>query len=482
MKPVSFCKNLADKTIIDSLMSEKVNYKGLNLIINPQIGAWAVLDDKTMPVYNSLKNGISYSDLKSEIKDFPLLLKTLDNLFFSAIINIDGKNVFSRKQRIDTCAVNPKVIVVKYTKGCNLKCEYCYDFTGISHEQIPSEYIDKMLRLIQNAYGKDNITIIFHGGEPLLRFKDLKKEIEALKAINDTVDFSLQTNATLITKEIAEYIVKEKINVGVSLDGVTAESNKSRLLKNNRDSSALTLNGIDNLIEAGYDDIDLLAVITKNNYKDILNLIKSSKAKGIRSFNLNDYFPAGRGKGKEDKLALSTAENLKMKKELLLFINDYNEGKENQEKIYERQLYHLISLLANWNSSYMCAQSPCGAARRILALDTDGTIYPCDEFISENKKFAIGNINEINDINKTMINSLVVKRCLGHNIENIKECSACMWRKICPSHCAGNSYFFKGELNHTSSKCSFYKKFIPLAIELLYQKRIKVENIVFSKY
>ncbi|GHT41881.1 thioether cross-link-forming SCIFF peptide maturase [Bacteroidia bacterium] len=477
MQKTLFCKYLKDSVILDSTYSRIVNYNGLSIVVRPELGAWSVLNEKTKAIFNMLKNGIVLSELKKHEPE-SLLYEILDSLFFSGIINIDGKNSFDNAKKINIFAGKPKVLVLKYTKQCNLKCEYCYDFIKESNKHLSSEYILKMVQLIQDAYGKEDITIIFHGGEPLLRFKDLKNDIKLLKGINDKLGFSLQTNATLLTKEVAEYLTQEKVCVGVSIDGIDAISNKKRLLKNNKDSYGLTINGIDNLIQAGYDDIGISTVVTKGNYNSLISLLTEFSTKGIKYFNFLDYFPAGRGEGKVDTLSLSFEENFQIKKDILLFLNDFNEGKNQEDKIYERQTRQLITHIVHWGSNYMCAQSPCGAGRRILALDIDGAIYPCDEFISDEKNFSIGNINEIDSLDKALKNSSVIRQCLEHKIENIKECSKCVWKKLCPYHCAGNSYFFNGKLNTPTSKCSFYKKFIPMTIELLYKGRVKVENLI----
>jgi len=477
MQKSLFFNYLKDDVILDSISSRVHNHNGLTIVVRPELGAWSVLSENTKNIFNRLKNGIVFSELK-KYENSLLLYEVLDSLFFSGIININGKNSFDNAKKMDIFAGKPKVLVLKYTKQCNLKCEYCYDFTKESHKHLSSDYILRMLQLIQNSYGEEDITVIFHGGEPLLRFKDLKNDIKLLKGINDKLGFSLQTNATLLTKEIAEYLKKEKICVGISIDGIDAMSNKMRLLKNNKDSFDLTIRGIDNLIQAGYDDIGISTVVTKGNYKGLISLLTVLSEKGIKQFNFLDYFPAGRGVGKVDALSLSFEENFQIKKDILLFLNDFNEGKSKEDKIFERQMRQIIIHIVHWGSNYMCAQSPCGAGRRILALNIDGTIYPCDEFISDDKKFSIGNVNEIDNLDKALKNSLIVKQCLEHRIENIKECNKCIWKKLCSYHCAGNSYFFTGKLNTPTSKCSFYKKFIPMTIELLYNGRIKVENLI----
>lgn len=62
--------------------------------------------------------------------------------------------------------------------------------------------------------------ILFVGGEPLLNFKIIKYVVEYIKNETDLKPkYSLNTNGTLMSEEIAEWFVKNNIHVRFSIDG-----------------------------------------------------------------------------------------------------------------------------------------------------------------------------------------------------------------------------------------------------------------------
>jgi uncharacterized protein len=472
-----FFKNVKDETILSmGIENRTIKCTGYDLLIDPDLGSWAVIEEDSK-LCNELRKGVPLSSLKEKF-DENILSRKLNDLFFSGLINLNGKNALEKKCTSKTHEIAPKYIVVKYTKACNLKCSYCYSYhKGISKFNIPQDFILKTLRLISESYGNDDITFVLHGGEPLLRFKEIKNLIENSKRINDNVEFTIQTNATLITKDIAYFLNKNNVSVGVSVDGYNNSSNLLRRFNNNKDSLSKTLSGINNLQNAGT-NVGLISVVTNQNYKELINYIRFFVEKDINDFNFLPYFPAGRGSKKENKFAVNYNDLVKVNTDILLYINDYNTNKPKEKRIHERQLRQLIRHLTQWGKSYMCAESPCGAGRRILGLDIDGGLYPCDDLIG-NKNFLIGNVDNISNVKEVLKNSDVMTKSLNHRIENIPQCSKCVWRKICVSHCLSDSFFFSGKLNSPSSKCQFYQKFIPIVIDLLYKRRIEVDNLLW---
>ena len=113
---------------------------------------------------------------------------------------------------------------VTLTSNCNLKCRYCYekccnDF-GVDLGALKIDYsipssIGYDLTELERFCGKDpDPTIVFYGGEPLLRIDLLEKIIRKVPA-NKLI---LQTNGILLNKLKAEYLNKLD-TVLVSIDG-----------------------------------------------------------------------------------------------------------------------------------------------------------------------------------------------------------------------------------------------------------------------
>lgn len=121
---------------------------------------------------------------------------------------------------------------VRISSDCNLNCEYCYVFNHIdksSHYQPKMMSFDTITLLIerlkdyQSKYSLDEILIVFHGGEPLLIGHKRFSEVLNLmyKELSNVVklEFSVQTNGSLLTKQYSRLFKEYNVGVSVSIDG-----------------------------------------------------------------------------------------------------------------------------------------------------------------------------------------------------------------------------------------------------------------------
>lgn len=131
------------------------------------------------------------------------------------------------------------------TNQCNMFCDHCYRDAGAkAADELDTDEARKLIEEIKKAGFK---IMIFSGGEPLLR-PDIYElgsyaRQQGLRPV-------LGTNATLITPQTARELKEAGfLAAGVSLDTLIPEKNDAfRKLEN---TSELTINGINNLKEAG---------------------------------------------------------------------------------------------------------------------------------------------------------------------------------------------------------------------------------------
>ncbi|WP_436848684.1 FxsB family cyclophane-forming radical SAM/SPASM peptide maturase [Streptomyces asoensis] len=132
--------------------------------------------------------------------------------------------------------------IVKVHGRCNLACRYCYLYEGPDDTwrdrpaAAPPEVLDRTADRIAEharAHGLKALSVILHGGEPLLagadtlgRFTtDVRDRVPAGCAVRAVV----QTNATLLTGENLATLARHRIGVGISLDGGLAAHNTRRV-------------------------------------------------------------------------------------------------------------------------------------------------------------------------------------------------------------------------------------------------------------
>jgi uncharacterized protein len=92
--------------------------------------------------------------------------------------------------------------------------------------------------LFATSGGRRAIHITFFGGETLMNFPLLKQIVDYASGLaaerGRYIDFSLTTNATLLTPTIIEYLSEKRIGVTVSMDGGKEAHDKFRVFANGK--------------------------------------------------------------------------------------------------------------------------------------------------------------------------------------------------------------------------------------------------------
>jgi uncharacterized protein len=101
----------------------------------------------------------------------------------------------------------------------------------------------------------DERCISFWGGEPLIRFRFMKRLIEYAKAtkVTEPLRFQFTTNASLITPEIAAFLKEHNVGLLVSLDGPQAVHDRQRVGPSGRGTFDQVMRGLRHLREADSD-------------------------------------------------------------------------------------------------------------------------------------------------------------------------------------------------------------------------------------
>lgn len=192
--------------------------------------------------------------------------------------------------------------IVKVSSRCNLNCTYCYEYNlgddswKKMEKKISILTVKQIAKQIINhcqKYEINDIVISLHGGEPLLIGNDhLEKVIKELKVIenaNIQLLLTLQTNATLISGEVIDLLLKYKVYVSASLDGNEVH-NKNRIFHNKQNSFDQALDGILKLKNQLKDQfIGVLSVIDiKNSPVETYSFFKEREFTNV-DFILPDY-------------------------------------------------------------------------------------------------------------------------------------------------------------------------------------------------
>lgn len=177
------------------------------------------------------------------------------------------------------------------TKRCNLYCNHCYRESG------PDELINNELsteegkKLLREMYKAGFRILVFSGGEPMLR-EDIFELIEYAKSLDMTV--LMGSNGTLITKDSAKKLKKSGLNsVAISIDSLDPQKHNS--FRGCDTAFQRALEGARNCINEGI-KVQLNCTVTKNNLKEIDNIMSFASNFGAVSSHMLFLVEVGRGK------------------------------------------------------------------------------------------------------------------------------------------------------------------------------------------
>lgn len=464
MKPLTTTGSGFD---IDLKGVQKVNADRYFILTRPANGVWSIVDPSHSDAIDALFHGMTYEEYEQKFPDKLDLLKTL---FKKGILRING-NAYFKEHCFEHCNIwpeYPSLIVVKYIRGCNLRCSYCYDNYPECKNTMGNDMVLHILKRMIATYGDNHYILALHGGEPTLRFRDIVALVEEIKRLSWKILFSIQTNATLVNQSMAEFFAQEKFAVGVSVDGFNEQTNGNRLHADGKSSLHLTLRGLENLLTAGISP-GIISVVTPVNQHHLVQHFDYYSNLGIKEFAFNPFFPAGRGEKLHYEMDMDLLVDTSI--ELMKKINDTNIRIPNRaDYVTERNVWGVVSNLTTMERDSSCGLYGCGAGKVLLAFDSDGSIYPCDDFISD-KKLCLGNALTMKNFREAT-RKMQTDESVKYDIDLIEQCYACAWKRICTLHCASNSYFFSGRFDTPHNMCSYMKKLIPKVIDLLHSRRI----------
>ena len=119
-------------------------------------------------------------------------------------------------------------LVLNVNTGCNLSCTYCYkEDLAKPAEGRKMDFVTAARSvdlLLKTGASRERLNVVFFGGEPLTNVPLIQQvtayaEAEAKRA-GKTVDFSLTTNATLLTAELIDS--RQKHTAILAFDDLTA--------------------------------------------------------------------------------------------------------------------------------------------------------------------------------------------------------------------------------------------------------------------
>ena len=355
------------------------------------------------------KYGFDYTEVDAKVKSFIQSLREV-GIVLPAERRLTPSVGAPRDQR-------PLDLYLHLTARCNLKCTYCYNQAlrvKKGHGDLPLKVALKTLREAKELGVR---TVLLTGGEPLLHPKALRIAEHSRRMGFRTV---LLTNGLLIDREIAKVIAQTCDQVTVSLDSALP---KLHNLHRGRGTHNQVVAAVGRLKEAGVSDVVVSGVITRQTQQES-DAEFEAFAKRIGADRIVRQIYILQGDVRDTLLT----------PDFRLILQETNDA---IEKMLAESAGPEVQGAIIWRDR-------CGVAFGVIAVDADGTIYPCQGLMKE--EFAAGNIASASLV-EVFEGSPILKKVRRFRVTEIPECEDCAFRHLCGGGCRALAYNTCGSLS-----------------------------------
>ncbi|MCI5582756.1 MAG: thioether cross-link-forming SCIFF peptide maturase [Anaeroplasma sp.] len=449
-------------------MVHQYKLNGYNIVLDINSGAVHVVDEIAYDIISLFENKSKDEIIKNMVEKYSNRLNITEEEIeecYNQIEELKNSNQLFTEDKFRDMASKLKektsgvikALCLHIAHTCNLNCSYCFASQGkyngqrgIMSLEVGKKAIDF---LVSNSGTRRNLEVDFFGGEPLMNFEVVKEIVKYARGIEKKVNknfrFTLTTNGMLIDDDVIEFANKEMSNVVLSLDGRKSVHDKFRVDYAGNGSFDRIVPKFQKLVKAREGKNYYMRGTFTHNNPDFLEDIKTMLDLGFNELSMEPVVC------KEDDPSALTQEDveivLKQYEDLAkLMIERRREGRPFT-------FYHYMIDLSGGPCIYKRI-SGCGSGTEYMAVTPWGDLYPCHQFVGD-EKYKLGNIYDGID------NIEIQQEFASCNVYAKKECDDCWARLYCSGGCAANAYHATGSVKGIYKPgCELFRKRIECAI------------------
>ncbi|MCI9167892.1 MAG: thioether cross-link-forming SCIFF peptide maturase [Dorea sp.] len=350
-----------------------------------------------------------------------------------------------------------KALCLHIAHDCNLACKYCFAEEGEYHGRralMSYEVGKKALDfLIANSGSRRNLEVDFFGGEPLLNWQVVKDLVaygrEQEKAHDKHFRFTVTTNGVLLDDEIEAFVNREMDNVVLSLDGRPEVNDRMRPFRNGSGSYSLIVPKFQKLADSrNQERYYVRGTFTRENLdfsEDILHFADL----GFKQMSIEPVVG-----DESDPYAIRESD-------LPVIMEEYDKlAKIMIEREKSGNGFHFFHFMIDLEGGPCVAKrlSGCGSGTEYLAVTPWGDLYPCHQFVGQ-EKFLMGNVDD------GIVKPEIADDFRSCNVYTKEKCRSCFAKFYCSGGCMANAYNFHGTIHDAYDiGCEMQRKRVECAI------------------
>lgn len=329
-------------------------------------------------------------------------------------------------------------LILETTQDCDLRCRYCIfggnytDYRSFTKEYMSEETAKKAIDLYSLLLKKFELlnpfrdpVIAFYGGEPLLNFSLIKFATNYAKEVFEpefSPRFTITTNGTLLTEEVAYFLIQNNFDILISIDGPEEEHDRNRIFSGGKSSFSLCYKHAKETIQLSKKmgkNPNVYAVAVYDFKTDLAKVREFFNSCEIPLIFLSNVRPSGRDYFSAGDKKMFEEISREMEEH---FFTDYLNSKEKRDSFLEAHLGSAIRMSALRPKVYSSPEYPSCMPGYKLFITTKGDILPCERGPSN---LVIGDVNQGLNPQKSLD--------LVENYMKIRsKCNSCELKLLCP--------------------------------------------------
>ena len=345
-----------------------------------------------------------------------------------------------------------KALCLHVAHACQMRCSYCFAAGGnyggaleLMPRRVARAAVDMLL---DPSSPVRRWAIDFFGGEPLLNWPVVVDTVayarSRAEALGGEVQFTLTTNGLELSAERLQWLIRERVNLVVSLDGRPEVHDAVRRLADGRPTWEHALAGARRAAAlywpdgrargiAGSPYLWVRGTFTRRNL-DFSRDAKYLFELGFRNVSLEPVC------GGPPELGLGPSD-------LPVLAGEYGElARWCDAQASEGRPAHFYHFELDPGGGPCLARrlAACGAGREYLAVTPSGELYACHQLVGV-KEFLVG------DVFQGISRPEVADGMGEHDVARVEECRGCWARFLCGGGCRAAAFFEHGRLGRPPS-------------------------------
>lgn len=361
---------------------------------------------------------------------------------------------------------NIHILIKPASSQCNMRCRYCFysDVSdhredrsfGVMQEETVAALIEKTLSYAEGGA----VTYAFQGGEPLVAgetfFRRFTDGVAAANRWRSPINYSLQTNGTLLTDSLCAYFKENHYLIGVSLDGPRNIHDENRCFHDGSGSFEAVREGISLLKKHGV-AFNILTVVTAKTGENVKKLIQFFENSG---FNDLQFITCLEPFGTEPLNSGDIMDEESYFQFHKTIFDWYLRRNRAGKPLSVRHLDNLMNVLHGYRPE-MC--SMMGYCTGQLVVEGNGNCYPCDFYCDDSH--LMGNIqtSSLEELSQTA----AMKQFVEESLPVDEACRRCDVVGLCRGGCRRERDIYNDGVLRLNIHCRGRRRFLRYVLSQL---------------